>query len=67
MFSISIFVTFVDVPDLRTSSSGASAVTVIDSATAGFSVMVTSELRPTLTLMPARVDMPYPASSAFSV
>src|SRR5436309_15924254 len=64
IFSISTLVTLVDVPVLRTSSSGASAVTVIDSDTDGFSVMVTSALAPTRTPTPERVATPYPARSA---
>ena len=45
-FSISTFVTVAPVPVRRTSSSGASAVTVIDSDTEGLSTIVTSLLRP---------------------
>ena len=58
IFSISTRVTFVASPALRTSSSGASAVTVIDSDTDGLSVIVTSALDPTRTPTPARVDVP---------
>src|SRR2546423_1683822 len=65
IFSISTLVTLMPVPALRTSSGGASAVTVIDSDTAGLSVIVTSALAPPRTPTPARVDVPYPASSAF--
>src|SRR5436309_606452 len=64
IFSSSIFVTFVAVPALRVSSSGASAVTVIDSAIDGLRVMAMSAFWPTLTLTPARVAVPYPDSSA---
>ena len=63
-FSSSTFVTVAPVPVRRTSSSGASAVTVIDSDTEGFSTIVTSLLRPMLTVSPERVAVPYPANSA---
>src|SRR5262245_53193121 len=67
IFSISTLVTLMPEPALRTSSSGASAVTVIDSDTDGLSVIETSALCATRTLMPARVDVPYPANSALRV
>ena len=57
-FSISTRATLVPVPALRVSISGASAVTVIDSATAGFSIIVMSAFCATRTPMPDRVDMP---------
>src|SRR6059058_2886025 len=63
--SSSTRVTFTPVPALRTSSSGASAVTVIDSETDGLSVIVTSAFAPTRTPIPDRVAVPYPAKSAF--
>src|SRR5260221_2662058 len=63
-FASSIFVRFVAVPALRVSSSGASAVTVIDSDIDGLRVMEMSAFWPTLTPTPARVAVPYPDSSA---
>src|ERR1700682_1921019 len=65
IFSNSTRATLVAVPALRASRSGASAVTVIDSETAGLSVMVTSELCATPTVMPDLVADPYPDRSAF--
>src|SRR5438128_4737342 len=65
ILSISTLVTLMPVPALRTSSSGASAVTVIDSDTDGFSVMVTSAFAPTRTPTPERVATPYPARTAW--
>src|SRR5947208_15317343 len=67
IFSISTLVTLMPVPALRTSSSGASAVTVIDSDTDGLSVIETSAFCATRTVMPARVAVPYPANSDLSV
>src|SRR5258708_36712441 len=64
IFSSSTFVTLVAVPALRVSSSGASAVTVIDSDIDGLSVMEMSAFWPTFTLTPARVAVPYPATAS---
>src|SRR5438128_1881906 len=67
IFSNSTFGTLVPVPALRMSSRGASAVTVIDSDTDGLRVRVTSAFCATRTPTPARVELPYPDSSALMV